>query len=95
MFFVLRFFGKYPAMGVTLYAKGFGGKYGVQEDRVDKSAKGWSEHTPTEPDRHCVRYKFLYCIVLLLSIGYSATVELLSSKLLPRLNHRFCYSASA
>ena len=23
------------------YSKGFGGKYGVQKDRVDKSAVGW------------------------------------------------------
>ena len=23
------------------YAKGFGGKFGVQKDRVDKSAVGW------------------------------------------------------
>ena len=30
------------------YSKGFGGKYGVQTDRVDKSAKGWSEHSKTE-----------------------------------------------
>ena len=27
------------------HAVGFGGKYGVQRDRVDRSAKGWSEHT--------------------------------------------------
>ena len=27
---------------------GFGGKYGVQTDRQDKSAKGWSEHTKPE-----------------------------------------------
>ena len=27
----------------TDYATGFGGKYGVQKDRVDKSAVGW-EH---------------------------------------------------
>ena len=25
-------------------AKGFGGKYGVQKDRVDKSAVDWSHH---------------------------------------------------
>ena len=25
----------------TDYSKGFGGKFGVQEDRVDKSAVGW------------------------------------------------------
>ena len=30
------------------HSKGFGGKYGVQTDRVDESAKGWSEHTKTE-----------------------------------------------
>lgn len=25
------------------YSQGFGGKYGVQKDRVDKSAAGWDE----------------------------------------------------
>lgn len=30
------------------YSKGFGGKYGVQSDRVDKSAKTWDEKTKTE-----------------------------------------------
>ena len=28
---------------VADYSQGFGGKYGVQSDRVDQSAKGWSE----------------------------------------------------
>ena len=32
----------------TDHSVGFGGKYGVQTDRVDKSAKGWSEKTQTE-----------------------------------------------
>ena len=32
----------------TDYSKGFGGKYGVQTDRVDKSAKGYDESTKTE-----------------------------------------------
>lgn len=26
------------------YKKGFGGKFGVQSDRKDKSAAGWDEH---------------------------------------------------
>lgn len=26
------------------YKKGFGGQFGVQSDRVDKSAAGWEEH---------------------------------------------------
>lgn len=26
------------------YKKGFGGKFGIQEDRKDKSALGWDEH---------------------------------------------------
>lgn len=30
------------------YAKGFGGKYGVQQDRKDKSALGWEEVTKVE-----------------------------------------------
>lgn len=30
------------------HSKGFGGKFGVQSDRVDKSAKGWSEQTKPE-----------------------------------------------
>ena len=30
------------------YSVGFGGKYGVQTDRQDKSAKGWSEKAETE-----------------------------------------------
>jgi len=28
------------------YAKGFGGKYGVQKDRQDKAALGWEVHEP-------------------------------------------------
>ena len=35
-------------MNVSDHSKGFGGKYGVQQDRVDKSAKGWSEHSKPE-----------------------------------------------
>jgi len=30
------------------HSKGFGGKFGVQTDRVDKSASGWSEHSKPE-----------------------------------------------
>lgn len=26
------------------YTKGFGGKYGLEEDRQDKSAVGWDDH---------------------------------------------------
>jgi cortactin len=33
---------------LTDYATGFGGKYGVQTDRVDKSAKGWGETQKTD-----------------------------------------------
>ena len=33
---------------MTDYSKGFGGKYGVQEDRKDKSAVGWSHHEKVE-----------------------------------------------
>ena len=39
------------------YAKGFGGKYGVQADRVDKSAKGWSEQSKTELHPSQTEYK--------------------------------------
>ena len=31
-------------------AKGFGGKYGVQKDRQDKAAVGWSHHEKV--DKH-------------------------------------------
>lgn len=31
------------------YKKGFGGQYGVQSDRKDKSAAGWDEHEPVKP----------------------------------------------
>ena len=30
------------------YTSGFGGKFGVQKDRVDKSAVGWSHHEKVE-----------------------------------------------
>ena len=26
------------------YKKGFGGQFGIQKDRVDKSAAGWEDH---------------------------------------------------
>ena len=32
------------------YSKGFGGKYGVQTDRVDKSALGWDHQEKV--DKH-------------------------------------------
>ena len=32
----------------TDYSKGFGGKYGVETDKVDKSAVGWDHHEKTE-----------------------------------------------
>lgn len=32
------------------YSKGFGGKYGVQTDRVDKSALGYEHHE--QVDKH-------------------------------------------
>ena len=33
---------------VADYSKGFGGKYGVQKDHVDKSAVGWDHHEKLE-----------------------------------------------
>ena len=33
---------------MTDHSKGFGGKYGVQEDRVDKSAVGWDHKENVE-----------------------------------------------
>ena len=33
---------------LTDAAKGFGGKFGVQKDRVDKSAVGWDHHEKVE-----------------------------------------------
>jgi hypothetical protein len=35
---------------VADYSTGFGGKFGVQSDRVDKSAVGWSHHEKV--DKH-------------------------------------------
>ena len=32
----------------TDYAKGFGGKFGIQKDRVDKSALGWDYQEKVE-----------------------------------------------
>ena len=32
----------------TDYSKGFGGKFGVQKDRVDKSALGWDYQEKVE-----------------------------------------------
>lgn len=32
----------------TDYAKGFGGKFGIQKDRVDKSAHGWDYQEKVE-----------------------------------------------
>ena len=33
---------------ITDYSKGFGGKYGVQKDHVDKSAVGWDYQEQVE-----------------------------------------------
>ena len=36
-------------MNIALdHSKGFGGKFGIQKDRVDKSAVGWSHHEKVE-----------------------------------------------
>jgi len=42
---------------ITDYAKGFGGKYGVQEDRKDKSALGWEYHAQPEKHQSQTEYK--------------------------------------
>ena len=39
------------------YSQGFGGKYGVQKDRVDQSAKGWSESQKVEAHASQVDHK--------------------------------------
>uniref|UniRef100_A0A4W3GNI4 Src substrate protein p85-like n=1 Tax=Callorhinchus milii TaxID=7868 RepID=A0A4W3GNI4_CALMI len=38
-----------PSDCVTDYAKGFGGKYGVQTDRQDKAAHGWEHKEEVKP----------------------------------------------
>ena len=39
------------------YSVGFGGKYGVQKDRVDQSAKGWSESQKVDAHASQVDHK--------------------------------------
>ena len=39
--FVLSFFLQLMVLHKTDYSQGFGGKFGVQKDRQDKSAAGW------------------------------------------------------
>ena len=33
------------------YKKGFGGQFGIQTDRKDKSAAGWEHHENLEPNK--------------------------------------------
>lgn len=40
------------------YKKGFGGKFGVQEDRKDKSAVGWDEHEKLATHQSQIGQKF-------------------------------------
>ena len=43
------------------YSKGFGGKYGVQKDRVDKSAHGWDyQETVVKHESQTGNYKFIH-----------------------------------
>lgn len=35
-------------LDIADYAKGFGGKYGVQKDRQDDAALGWDHHEKVE-----------------------------------------------
>jgi len=58
------------------YSKGFGGKYGVEADKVDKSAVGWDHHEkaakhPSQKgqsscqcllDQHYLLKPFLVCV---------------------------------
>ena len=39
------------------YSSGFGGKYGVQSDRVDKSAMSWSHKEKVEKHESQTDYK--------------------------------------
>lgn len=41
------------------YSKGFGGKFGVQEDRKDKSAVGWDHIEKTEKHESQVDHKIV------------------------------------
>ncbi|MCP9261873.1 Src substrate cortactin [Dirofilaria immitis] len=41
----------------TDYKKGFGGKFGIQEDRKDKSAHGWEEHEKLQQHESQIDYK--------------------------------------
>lgn len=49
---LLSYMNQYFFLNVILsdYSKGFGGKFGVQEDRKDKSALGWDHHEA--PQKH-------------------------------------------
>ena len=35
-------------LSLSDYSTGFGGKFGVQKDRVDKSSVGWDHHEKVE-----------------------------------------------
>ena len=45
---LLLLFDKHVSPSKTDYSAGFGGKFGVQKDRVDKSAVGWEHHEKVE-----------------------------------------------
>ena len=52
----------------TDYTSGFGGKFGVQNDRVDKSAMGWDHIEKVE--KHDSQKGMLDYILLLSPVGF-------------------------
>ena len=47
---------------MTDYKTGFGGKFGVQTDRVDKSALGWEHHEKVEKHESQKGKLCVFCI---------------------------------
>lgn len=60
------------------YSKGFGGKFGVQEDRKDKSAVGWDYVEATQKHESQIDHKVVSqnCILLLLSLRTATHTDL-------------------
>lgn len=46
------------------YSKGFGGKYGVEKDRVDKSAVGWGNHEKLNQHESQIGKILFVCLML-------------------------------
>ncbi len=63
----------------TDYAKGFGGKYGVQDDRQDKASLSWDHHE--RPEKHQSQITDYKVTVHIRDVIYQSKINYLNTNL--------------